>query len=123
MKPKSHDEFRASVCVGCHKSGVTTVVPSAKVKLIQDVIYNGFSLENSAVPYGLCNSCRNTLNRGTYVPIFDYDKLTKSIKRSSSSSCICYICQKGRSKKRIKVKRLKPGPKQSSSHKMNGGKT
>ena len=122
MKPKTHDEFRASVCVGCHKSGVTTIVRPEKVKLIQDEVYNGFSLENTAVPFGLCNSCRGRLNRGTYVRIFEYDNLTKSIKRSNGSTCSCYICQKGRSKKRIKVKRLKPGPKTSSGDKINAAK-
>ena len=112
MKPKSHDEFRASVCVGCHKSGVKQVVTSAKVQLIQEKVYNGFSKENTAVPYGLCESCRGCLNRGTFVKKFDYDELIKSIKRNSNSlKCVCYICEKGRSKKRNVVKKLKPGPK------------
>ena len=118
MKPKSHDEFRASVCIGCHKSGVKTVVSPAKVKLVQDVIFNGFSLDYSAVPYGLCDSCRNLLNRGTYVPKFNYDELTKSIKRiTNGGMCHCYICKAGRSKKRIKVKKYSRESKKCSLNK------
>ena len=118
MKPKSHDEFRASVCIGCHKSGVKTVVSPAKIKLVQDVIFNGFSLDYSAVPYGLCDSCRMLLNRGNYMPKFNYDALTKSMKRiSNGEKCNCYICTAGRSKKRNKVKKLKPGPKPSNGDK------
>ena len=114
MKPKSHEDFRASVCVCCHKAGVERVVKDHHIELIRKKVFSGYSLEDFTLPYGLCCSCRHSLiSNPNFSVSIDYGSLSKSMKRNESSNdrCDCYICSLGRSKKKTSLKKQKPGPK------------
>ena len=101
MLPKSHEESRASLCIGCHKLGSTLRKISPKSTLFEKVqqhIYDGFSLENTSLPHMICNGCRNAVRKGKFKKKFDYDKLTRTMPRGRNDDrCQCYICQEVRS--------------------------
>ena len=87
MKPKSHEDFRASVCVCCHKAGVERVVKDHHIELIRKKVFSGYSLEDFTLPYGLCCGCRHRLiSNPNFSVSIDYESLSKSIKRNESSN-------------------------------------
>ena len=112
MKQQSHDDFRASVCVGCHKPGCERKVKEGKLeKKVQEKIYSGFSLKDTSLPFGLCDGCRTALITDCST-VFSISYENKKVKRQDivDGRCVCYICEAGRSKKKLKLKR-KRGPK------------
>ena len=43
MLPKTHEEFRKSVCVGCHKPGQHRTVSENLAKLVREKIFSGYT--------------------------------------------------------------------------------
>ena len=112
MKPQSHDDFRASVCVGCYKPGCERKVTEGTLeKKVKEKIYSGFSLKDTSTPFGLCGGCRIALISDSST-IFNVSYENKKVKRQDviDGRCVCYICEAGRCKKTTKLKR-KRGPK------------
>ena len=111
MKPKSHDEFRATVCVGCHKPGCERRVKDTLEKKVQEKIYSGFSLKDTSMPFGICDACRTALLKEAN-PIFKIKYENQKVKRQDvvDGRCVCYICEAGRCKKKMNLKK-KRGPK------------
>ena len=114
MLPKTHEEFRRSVCVGCHRSGVDRQVTNASIHQVRQKIYSGFS-DIESLPIGLCCRCRHMLKSDQpFYKNFEYDDLVKTFKRTivkGDGPCPCYICLLGRAKNKTKMKKKKPGPK------------
>ena len=112
MKPQSHEDFRASVCIGCHKPGSKRKVTVNNEQKVQDKIFAGFSLSNTSLPYGLCNGCQRALLKEKPFPDYkiNYENLKVSRKDLKDDKCACYICEAGRNKKTPSLKR-RPGPK------------
>ena len=108
--------MRLSVCVGCLRPGCERQVTEASLEMVRKKVFSGFTVDSLSLPCGLCNSCRLLLYSSSYsesiFPKFDFDDLSKSMKRNPPSQllCVCYICQAGRSKV-FKRKKNKPGPK------------
>ena len=114
MLPQTHEDFRRTVCVGCHKPGQKRTVNQNVAVFVREKIYSGFSLDNKSLPIGICNGCRVTVTTRDkiYDRKFDYDTLTRNMSRHDvqNGRCTCYICSAGRSKK-LQSKKKKPGPK------------
>ena len=81
-KPKSHDEFRASVCVGCHKPGCERRVKDTLEKKVQEKIYSGFSLNDTSMPFGICDACRLALKEANPIYTISYEN-----KQALRNSC------------------------------------
>ena len=113
---KDHSQMRLSVCVGCLKPGCERQVTEASLEMVRKNVFSGFTVDSLSLPCGLCHSCRLLLNSSSYIesifPKFDFDDLSKSMKRNPPSQpfCVCYICKAGRSKV-FKRKKNKTGPK------------
>ena len=135
MLPKSHQESRASLCIGCHKLGsnLRKISNSETLKsFVKDKIFDGYSCDNDSLPNVICDVCRMEI-RGDrvgrhYTKKFDYDKLTRSMPRGQKSEqCQCYICQKVRDKqnrpKHTKNHQRKRGPVSSAHDKSLKSKT
>ena len=114
MLPQSHQQFRRSVCVGCHKPSQNHQRVTDKLSAtIRKQIFSGYSIQNEMLPIGICGSCRALVRRkNPFKKKFDYDELTKKFPRKNvrDGVCQCYICLAGRSKKLMNLKG-KPGPK------------
>ena len=106
MLPKSHEESRASLCIGCHKLGSTLrkILPkSTLLEKVQQHIFKGFSLENTSLPNVICDGCGRSILKEKFQKKIDYDKLTRAMPRGQSEDrCQCYICQEVRSDKNLK---------------------
>ena len=66
---RTHDEARAVVCCVCgrkvkkNKTGGTITFVSEKwEKLVRRFVYEGYSVQNTAYPTGLCVTCRLALS-------------------------------------------------------------
>ena len=112
MLPQTHEDFRRSVCVGCHKPGCKRKVSELLEPLVREKIFSGYSVKNKSLPLGVCQGCSRQLKRDKkfFKMDFDYDVLTRNMSRSDvgeDGRCVCYICSAGRSKKRMNLKRGK----------------
>ena len=114
MLPQSHDQFRSTVCVGCHKPGCKRKINANLEVKVRKKIYPGYSIKNTSLPFGICEGCRRQLDRDDddfFKQDFDYDELTRNMSRKDvgeDGRCTCYICSAGRSKKLQSFKRQKP---------------
>ena len=112
MKPKTHEDFRESVCIGCLKPGCTRKVTEKTEYRVKDKIFNGFSLNDLNLPYGLCSGCYRAIQKETpFNRKNDIDYQRKKVSRHDvvNGYCTCWICSEGRSKKRLSLKH-KRGP-------------
>ena len=71
-KPKTHQEVRKEICIVCVRKipNVRKIQPNL-VSLIKQHVYNGYTVENDALPSGICTACRLTLT-ALEVDIFVY---------------------------------------------------
>ena len=112
MLPQSHEDFRRSVCVGCHKPGCKRKVSELLEPIVREKIFSGYSVKNKSLPLGVCQGCSRQLKKEKkfFKMDFDYDDLTRKMSRrdvDEDGRCLCYICAAGRSKKKICLKRKK----------------
>ena len=119
MKPKTHNEFRESVCIGCLKPGSPRKVNQELEEKVREKIFSGFSLKDVNLPYGLCFGCYRALKKETPFPKKDIDYESKKVSRHDvvNGYCKCWICSEGRSKKRLSLK-AKRGPKSGVKEKV-----
>ena len=85
MLPKTHQESRASLCIGCHKLGSTLRKISPKSTLltkVQQNIYDGFSVSSESLPNVICDGCRKTLS--------DIEKVKIYLKFLGTCSTFCF---------------------------------
>ena len=79
MKPQTHNDFRKSVCLGCHKPGARRKVsPKSKLELkVREKIFSGYSAEDMGLPVGLCGGCERAIYKDKPFPSLgvNYDKL------------------------------------------------
>ena len=84
MLPQSHQQFRRSVCVGCHKPGQKRTVTDKFSATIRKQIFSGYSIQNDMLPIGICSSCQSLVRRkNPFKKKFDYDELTKKFPRKN----------------------------------------
>ena len=114
MKPQTHNDFRKSVCLGCHKPGARRKVsPKSKLELkVREKIFSGYSAEDMGLPVGLCGGCERAIYKDKPFPSLgvNYDTLKVSRQDVQDGVCSCYICTAGRSKKKLSLKRKRGRP-------------
>ena len=100
MKPQSHEDFRKSVCLGCHKPGAKRRVTPKFEKKVREKIFSGYSASDPGLPVGLCGGCMAALSKDKPFPSLgvNYDKLRVSRQDVQGGVCRCYICTAGRQK-------------------------
>ena len=63
MLPQSHEDFRRSVCVGCHKPGCKRKVSELLEPIVREKIFSGYSVKNKSLPLGVCQGCSRQLKK------------------------------------------------------------
>ena len=124
MKPQSHDDFRASVCLGCHKPGARRkVTPKSQLeKKVRNKIFSGYNASDTGLPVGLCGGCERALYyEDKPFPSLgvNYDTLKVSRQDMNDGVCRCYICSAGKQKFPMKRKVGRPSLKIKNRRKVS----
>ena len=88
-----HSEARQKVCVVCYNKA-SRLLSFALVKVIQEFVFENYSLENPDLSCGICNSCSWTLSEykngnitRTLPVIGDYNPGTRVLTRGQLNLC------------------------------------
>ena len=94
---KSHDVARGGVCCVCWRkvkktnpnSGVFKVVSDNLSKLVRKFVFDGYSVQNTAHPTAICDTCRKTLT--SLEKVSEYNMKRLSLKLDLNIIYLTYI--------------------------------